>query len=320
MFVRSLGLEESVGAIYISYENINDLLDKAEVSDWAGKEVELAIKTGLMQGVGENRFHPKGIAKKEQVAVVTGRFIEGIESIKQEITAGTNKVKYSELYNVLKNNSQAAPYKGIIDLDFTINMTGRITGEKISVAADVYNMVNGENFHSTSVVSMKMFDLEPFTEEMEYLSLDGKFYEKNHETKAWEEKQDGQQIVEVSNGYGLVEQSFLDNFNMYLIENQGEEFSGSEKLTKYTVEMDKEAFGDVMLKEEIEGLGVSLDEMLDEDSIFRAEYFINSKGEIVKGTMDFTGAFDSGEETVDMNINMSILLLNRGQEYVIKIP
>ncbi|MPM01314.1 hypothetical protein SDC9_47554 [bioreactor metagenome] len=71
-------------------ENINALSDKLDISAWAKQEVELALKTGLMNGTGTNTFNPQGSALREQAAVVIQRFLDNSDSLQSTVSVVFN--------------------------------------------------------------------------------------------------------------------------------------------------------------------------------------------------------------------------------------
>jgi|GEM_PF-4631130 len=88
MFVRALKLIDESDAIEI--KNINGLKDKNSIAAWAQKEVDVALASGLMNGVGSNTFGPKGNATKEQAAVVLNRFMKDKNTIVEKVNNAYN--------------------------------------------------------------------------------------------------------------------------------------------------------------------------------------------------------------------------------------
>lgn len=79
IFVRALKLVEQDKEIELI--NINSFTDKAKISTWSQKEVEIAVEAGLMNGVSNNSFEPKTAANKEQSAVVIERLLKNKDKI-----------------------------------------------------------------------------------------------------------------------------------------------------------------------------------------------------------------------------------------------
>lgn len=79
IFVRALKLVEQDKDIELI--NINYFADKAKISTWSQKEVEVAVEAGLMNGVSEKSFEPKTAANKEQSAVVIERLLKNKDNI-----------------------------------------------------------------------------------------------------------------------------------------------------------------------------------------------------------------------------------------------
>lgn len=62
MFVRALNMNNGNDVL----KNINGMHDMNNISDWAKKEVDIAIELGLMNGIDNNTFDPKGDAKESK--------------------------------------------------------------------------------------------------------------------------------------------------------------------------------------------------------------------------------------------------------------
>ncbi|CAH2213787.1 peptidylprolyl isomerase [Tepidibacter aestuarii] len=106
MFIRALSMKNGNDVL----NNINGMHDMNNISDWAKKEVDIAIESGLMNGVDNNTFAPKGDAKREQAAVVIDRFIK-------------NKEELTEKY--------VNPYK---DSQFSKDVVARVNDKVITVS------------------------------------------------------------------------------------------------------------------------------------------------------------------------------------------
>ncbi|MEN6316361.1 MAG: S-layer homology domain-containing protein [Clostridiaceae bacterium] len=66
------------GIILESTDAQGTFADAGDISDWAADAVELCYRAGLIEGTGNNRFDPKGIATRAQVAAIFKRFIERV--------------------------------------------------------------------------------------------------------------------------------------------------------------------------------------------------------------------------------------------------
>lgn len=81
MFVRSLGLT----AEQIKAEEMKSIFsDDALISAWARDAVNYCVNHGLMSGMGDNSFNPKGYATREQMAVVTENFLAHKEEVSKK--------------------------------------------------------------------------------------------------------------------------------------------------------------------------------------------------------------------------------------------
>ncbi len=48
--------------------------DSAQIASWAQEDVQLMTQLGILQGVGDNRFHPQGSYTVEQCFFLPGPF------------------------------------------------------------------------------------------------------------------------------------------------------------------------------------------------------------------------------------------------------
>ena len=62
---------------YRSERTVDNFVDKNLMSNWAIEDIEYCINNGLMNGVGENKFDPKGYVTREQLACVIARLSRG---------------------------------------------------------------------------------------------------------------------------------------------------------------------------------------------------------------------------------------------------
>ena len=52
--------------------------DNNEISDWAKSHVERVSDFGIMNGVGDDKFDPKGTVTREQIAVIASNIVKYI--------------------------------------------------------------------------------------------------------------------------------------------------------------------------------------------------------------------------------------------------
>ncbi|MBR2180986.1 MAG: S-layer homology domain-containing protein [Oscillospiraceae bacterium] len=74
--------------------------DSEEISDWAKEAIQIIYKTGIMNGVGENRFAPRGTYTTEQALVTLVRAGERLG-----LTDGRNDASASAEFSVTKTVS-----------------------------------------------------------------------------------------------------------------------------------------------------------------------------------------------------------------------
>lgn len=69
MFVRALGVDAT------GYSKKLTFSDAATISDYAKDAVGFTFDAGLVKGIGNNTFNPKGTASRQDVAVVSSKFL-----------------------------------------------------------------------------------------------------------------------------------------------------------------------------------------------------------------------------------------------------
>jgi len=74
MFVRALNVDST------GYGSKLQFTDSKSISNYAKDAVGFAVEAGLLKGIGNNTFDPKGIAVRQDVAIVASRFL----SVKDE--------------------------------------------------------------------------------------------------------------------------------------------------------------------------------------------------------------------------------------------
>lgn len=87
------------------YDKISNFKDKNNISSWAKGAVEIMLETGLMVGVGDQGFNPRGNATKEQIMVILYRYIQNKQVILD---------KYNQMvYESPENNNNGYITKGM---------------------------------------------------------------------------------------------------------------------------------------------------------------------------------------------------------------
>ncbi|BAU28452.1 S-layer family protein [Aneurinibacillus soli] len=69
LFVRALGMDAKGKGSEITFS------DQDQISSWARDGVAAAVEAGLVSGIGNNTFNPKGVAQRQEVALVVERFL-----------------------------------------------------------------------------------------------------------------------------------------------------------------------------------------------------------------------------------------------------
>lgn len=78
IFVRALGLEPAGRESHLPFN------DAEKIAEWAKDAVGAAVECGLIQGAEENLFHPQANARREEVVLVTVRFMEVLDAVALE--------------------------------------------------------------------------------------------------------------------------------------------------------------------------------------------------------------------------------------------
>jgi len=186
MFIRSLGVIQEDNVLELQLSGVMNLVDAEEISDWAKNEVELTLASGLMVGMGENSFVPKGNAKREQMAVVIHRLVDNQESILEKISeiVTPQELQHKALYNALVKSQNS--YKGEMHTTVNISMKDSASEESFTLSMDEISKVNNKDAHSVGNSSMVMDDM--VTEEpVETIYVDGILYMKDFVDDVWVE-------------------------------------------------------------------------------------------------------------------------------------
>lgn len=118
-----------------NYDNINGMKDKSNISSWAKGAVEIMLQTGLMNGVGNQKFDPKGNATKEQIAVMLYRYIQN----RQVIIDKYNKMVYEAPEN----------FKGYITIGTPANQVEQLLGNYNMSLYKIVGYGTGVNYKET---------------------------------------------------------------------------------------------------------------------------------------------------------------------------
>ncbi len=75
MFVRALGVDASGYASKLTFK------DASGIAEYAKDAVGFTLNAGLIKGIGNNTFNPKGVASRQDIALVTSKFLVAKEEL-----------------------------------------------------------------------------------------------------------------------------------------------------------------------------------------------------------------------------------------------
>lgn len=312
MFVRALNMNKGSDIL----NNINGLYDIKNISNWAQKEVDLAIESGLMNGTGNNSFDPQGDAKREQVAVVIDRFIKNKEELTKKYV---NYYKYPEFYNAVKK-ATLEPYKGKISSVGAVYLKLKsVNGEEgfIYSKTTAEQLANSGDYQTIlALTNDTNLDLEFEDGQYEIIKIGNKLYIK--EFDIWEEYE----ADEYADGeIKVIDSNFYDNFNKYSIKSKKDVYLNETHTTQYTVELKEEDILNELESYQYSILLSALEDVNYDELKFTFDYFINDKNEIIqiKVTLDTINVnSEDGNATVDFNLTSDFR--NIGEEIKINPP
>lgn len=157
MVVRALKILDKNNKIEIS--NINTFSDKANISGWAQKEVEVALEAGLMNGASSSTFDPQNSADKEQAAVVIERLVKNQEQIIEKFDTITEdeqavKLAINNENVILKNKIALKDGKVYIPLEFLNKFVLKATGADLDESAGTVRVTPGVEYKSSDIENL----------------------------------------------------------------------------------------------------------------------------------------------------------------------
>lgn len=128
MMVRMIEALEANRLISIFQKPVNNevFADEDKISDWALEDINKAVANGIVSGVGEDKFDPKGISTREQAVVVNYRLL-----LKVDVSGKINEPWREHLI------SYESDVEAVLSKNFG---TYEESGKKAFVIADILNM------------------------------------------------------------------------------------------------------------------------------------------------------------------------------------
>lgn len=329
MFVRSMGLMEDDMAGQQLYLYFNSLTDSGNISPWAKEYVEFALSTDLMQGMDGNAFGAKEPAERQQVAVVTDRFITNTEDINEFAKTFKGEMPYPELYNAMLENSRQ--YRGNMELNVEMSLWDTNEAEnrftfidKMTGLMDINADTGLMNFDATYDVSMiGSDDTSLLQEQYRVIKLDDTFYVKYSYTDTWEMITQ-QELEELGDTSFTTTDTTSDLLKYYryatITKEENVDFKGM-STTKYTFTLDKKAMESLtaaLINEEM--LDASLYQM--NFSASTAEVYLNAQKQLISEIDTYIGSLWDAESETEMSFDilLDMYFYNIGQAVNIQSP
>ncbi len=327
MFVRAAGITEDKLKGQQQDIFINNMKDSQSISPWAKEYVEFALSTGLMKGVGDGGFAPGGSAQRQQVAVVTDRFITGRDSITRFVDTFNGKMDYPELYDALKNSS--SEYKGGLNMNMQLSMRNQAATEFFNIFMGANGMVDESNkkMDVTYNMSMEITDILPLTEDQYRVIMVGDdYYVQYSNDESWT-LMDAANLGNAGLTKGNENSQALVKFFRYatVTRQDGLEVEG-ETAAKYTLSFGKEAINALIT----ELVGDQLAGQQDPESALSGDVnsqgvvtlYINDSNQIIKEEISFNSSMwdEASQENIIMDIILDVHYFNIGQDVNITAP
>ncbi|MCC5912365.1 MAG: S-layer homology domain-containing protein, partial [Clostridiaceae bacterium] len=308
MFTRALGTEDS--AVKEEMPHFKGLVDKELVSEWAIEEVEMALATGLMQGVGDNRFAPQGAAKREQVAVITHRFLQQNEK----------SIAYPQLFNTLKKYARL-PYNGEIHTNLTLSFEDLLEEEELVIETEEHSFVNGTSLHSKGQMKMLGLDEEDMVQDYEMLIIGNKLYILDHEENMWILFENEEVILKDGDieGY-IIGRELYKNYHNLTIDHIGEVEVNNEVTSKYIIEFTHNEILSLIPNESLEMLEIFMGDLYSDELKYTFELYINENQEILQLNYIFEGLIEEEGEMSEIKIYLQLNFHNIGGVIEIQEP
>lgn len=311
MFVRSLNVLDLVNMT--DYSLVNQLSDKHKISSWAKEAVEFSLASGLVKGTSNTAFSAKSHAERQQIAVLTYRFINNKDQILEYGKSQANSVKYKNLLTLLTNSQT---YVGDYTLSSTFNY-GSTPNDLLSIEVSGVGVTNGTDMKLSSTTTLKDKGTLVSTIDQDIIFKDNAYYIRQDQGD-WTEVS-GENIPFLPSNSELLEtnNSLSDTFvfNQAKITDMGIVNIGNTQPHKYTLSLDGEAIDALYAKELLE-----LDLGSDPVSDISIDYYVNSQNQIIKQTLRIDATINDNGTIVPMEIMMDILYSNIGNPSPIEAP
>lgn len=327
MFIRALNLVDESTSIQLA--SIHALKDKGSIADWAEREVDIAMTSGLMNGVGNSSFSPKGNATKEQVAVVLNRFMQDENKIIEKINTayGINKeteIKHPDLYKAV-NNAVYEKYIGNMDMLMEMTMTDIATQDYMKTSIENKTTINSESMYTNSIVRFEMKGETPEEFETKDIVTEDKVYTLDTDNK-WIEYDRaewasifGEDPLEGNDS--RLPEGFITAYESLPIQKSGTEVVNGVTAQKYTVRVDLEDLQYFVAEEQYSQIKDLIGAVYSEGSGYEIEFY-EADHQIIRQVVKFTGQIsdDTTAEIIEFKMTIDINYSNIGLESEIELP
>lgn len=170
MFINSMKLVQTAFSLESDEQSgIERFNDYGKISGWARDAVNLAVYCGIMKGTGSKTFSPAEYATKEQMAVVTDRFItekvkiqEKLDAISNiQVTGGQSSLYFAfprpiEALGIRSISGQKTPSEHEVsnknlDVSESYRKWLAVDGEYVAAEVSFYPAVNSDNGETCKV-------------------------------------------------------------------------------------------------------------------------------------------------------------------------
>ena len=329
IFVRALKILDKDTAIEIV--NINTFGDKAKISAWAQREVEVAIEAGLMNGVSSKTFEPKTAANKEQSAVVIERLMKNKDAITAIFKTPASEVNalYPALEKLVFND-----YVGEVKAQGEIKLTDTMTKKYSKSNFDMIDKIN-DNYTSWSYAkeTSEITGQTPEVVEFESIIMNKNYYQKDFTDKKWTQ-------IALESGLVYVYAPFYDpifeneevwstnmnaelfeNFNRIDVKNQGTAYISGVPATKYVMVFDINTIKNTMPDDEYAIVKEFADNAFQGKLDYRYEFYV-ANNNVIKQSFEFDGNVIDAEtgNTINYHSFTNMFYKNIGKQSVITAP
>lgn len=314
MFVRALGIADDINMS--EFLHVNALSDKDTISSWAKKAVEFSLASELMKGTGATTFSAKGNAQRQQVAVLTYRFINDQDRILDFAEANTNMVKYANLYTALENNNT---YKGEFNTQTIMTFSGLVPENDLTFNLTGDGAVNGANYQIAMTLVLKEAESTLLESTLELITVDDKTYMKEDDLEWYEatpeEVEEALTFGSTHTDIAMSNAKLLDSYNQLPITFGGLVDMDGVNTSKYSLSLDMETLKELD-PETFLGEGILVDGELN----FDMDIYVNESNQVVKQVIQYGGQIQIEDEDIPFTTLMDINYTNIGADIEITAP